>query len=1286
MAQTNKLRFWHTIDLDADRSTWREVFPLGPKTYEYKKDKKEIFYRFEKKGDYLFTNQKLDNGQKVEDYKFFHEINQDPIERCRTRFIVTERYCGGGVSNDSNWTIRHIGKFTMNDCKFDEDKCKIEAKQNIVDDYSCLKENEKEEFNILSVAPVVTAKAPIQNNFEFLACRNKDFLNNSTQPCDATGGWKLFYEKSPLNTPQPQSTLYNDNTKDDYYNCLIEKDHAGWIDETGGNYFMRIYRYADGNNLTLSGLDAASFAVSDKKMFAWTFDNGQSIKIGRWDIGQFITPASQIGDNILWMDIDDDLGLVFWLTDASEIYAYSIDTGITRLVDGFAAVSLVSGEYQIKYADGVMVYHDSFTGELRRYNPITFNIRVIDLVAGVLKHLFCDAGYITWFDVAQQSMFLQERDDTTYEIILLRDNGGDCRWAVRDDEWLVFDDETPSRDQYKINLINRSIGFIVNGILNNPSLQISNGWCFFHNGNNLICHYLDAGTNGSTITYYQFTVSVGHSNNHNILVAAGVERIFFSEWDTVGGTGELRVIDMANGTDGLVENLTTEMNCIKMNANEQVISTNEDRVDILKEEIQRDDELRIWFRELITTICVGGTPSSPSGGGWTILKNQCNLYGTATWVKQPAMSAPNPVEVVQGGCLCTDDEIDLVFDPDECISISPNSLITDDVTNPTTSLNSGTIIGPVDGKELSNASPAQATFYIENPRDGSTYTWGYTGIGMTIISGQGTPVVVMEFSGGTGANNVTCQEVNPCEAAPIALATHPYQNYAWNFFGGPSAITIGFIHEADTYSGGTVRFVREFNNPWQLGGGFFVTGGTVTNSYVDSRNRNVYEVTHNGTATNIFISQTQGGITSTATVPVSTPLTPSTISQPAEVCPAAQQTFYVTAPRPGCSYSWSVDAPMLIVGPNTGESVVIDINGAPGTAQIHLSEVCPVQPVNYQLVAPCNELHSDSWWWEIGEDISYTRNRLLKNVVEELVAFICPELDGIRSNLFQWNPTQPSLINYVYGGINEYNFLTISQKSDIRNPNSSEPATIGNLTWKQFSEWLENMEVFYIIENNILIIEHFSFFTGNVGLDTTQVPKDEFADFQRRYEYAKEEMARREKYTMMEALNADFVGFPIEYKDENGDFSLCVNDETTEKNFKELTTDLKYIQTQPGQISNSGFVILANTFDGTDYKVITNPGVISSLPILNSPMSLSVLQDRFMRHRRILPTGWLNRQFTSFESVQRFKKQEPFKVPLCCDEEFDPIDLVKTTLGDGEVISGEIDLKDDTIELKLKYE
>lgn len=45
----------------------------------------------------------------------------------------------------------------------------------------------------------------------------------------------------------------------------------------------------------------------------------------------------------------------------------------------------------------------------------------------------------------------------------------------------------------------------------------------------------------------------------------------------------------------------------------------------------------VYWRERVTTICVGGVPQPPPGAGWTILTNNCALDGTAVYVRPPVI-------------------------------------------------------------------------------------------------------------------------------------------------------------------------------------------------------------------------------------------------------------------------------------------------------------------------------------------------------------------------------------------------------------------------------------------------------------------------------------------------------------------------------------------------------------------------------------------------------------------------------------------------------------------------
>jgi hypothetical protein len=1296
----DKLRFFHTVDLNADRSTWRQVYPLGKKTYEYKKNKKQIYYRHAKKGDFVFSNYIADDGPNsidVDDFFFFNAINNDPIERCRKRFIVTEQNCGG------TWSEIHTGKFTMNDGKWDLDQCKVEIKQNLNDAYSCLVENKKEKFNIIGVAPVVTAWSPVQNNFDFSGCRNKEWLSLLGKPCDATGGWKQFFTKTASNNPQPRATIYNDNTALNYKAIGQTANHAYWIKQTVLGYILEVYRFADNSFLTYNFLDAQSTGVVDTDMVAFTTNNKKNFYCYRPDTNALTTIALNHTYDIVWFDIDDQLneGYAFFYDTNNHLYAYDFNTAILRIVDVVdiqIELQTLVPVLQVSYGDGLLAYHDNVSNELRRYDPLTFLVEVVYTPLNI-KFLHSESGFLTWFDINTQEANLQYRDDTTFEIIVLQSIGFNSRYYARENEWLVIDNEF---SQLAFNLINRKGFWVANSgggsfIPTNLVYKIENGWWLTCGASvQAKVTYLDS-ENPSMVFNDAWNIALTTAiqeaviKSPNLQMSAGVERIYYSGLSSTGGVPfdfEIWSIDMKDGSNTLVETLgpntdpLNEIGLMFMNGCEQVLTVNTKRVTIYKENIQRDDELTIWFREKTVTICNGGNPTNPTGGPWILYRDQCNEFGFSTWVKQPVMAAPPIIDIKEGGCLCTDDTPDLSYDPDECINVDPNAKPSNLLMLPTTALTAPQIRGYNELKQPLGAFPTSKKWYIENPRDGSTYTWSIPSwSGATITAGQGTPIVTITMTLSFPITQLECQEVNPCEAAPIPVSTLPMIYRPWNgVLSGACTHNIPSISSIDIYSGGTAVFIGINSN-------VILSGESSSMITILPDGRIKTEAVHDGVSANVIFGITIAGCVGLgATVPVVASPSAEIIVTPLEVCPTGLQTYIIPTAKPNCGYTWSVTSPCFIVGSTVGTSVVVDMNGAVGIEVLTAYEVCPITSINYQLIAPCNKLHSDSWWWIVGQDVEYTRNRLLKNVVEDLVAFLCPDISVVRSDFFQWNPLNPSLFNYVYGGINQYNYLTIAQKSDIRNPTSTEGASIGEITWDQFEEWLANMEVYYVIIDGELHIEHISRFIGVVGLDLTQPPYAKMADKQNNFRYAKAEMSRREEYKWMEAENAEFVGFPIEYKDSAGEYSLCVNEDTENRDFKDLTTDLKFIQTNIGDIDNKGFVILANTFNGVDYNVIQDAGLITGVSILNNPMSISTLQERFMRFNRILAFGNMNRNYTQFDSSQFFKKQGKFKVPLCCDVDFDPISLITTKLGNGQVETAEIDYKEDTVELKIKYE
>ena len=90
----------------------------------------------------------------------------------------------------------------------------------------------------------------------------------------------------------------------------------------------------------------------------------------------------------------------------------------------------------------------------------------------------------------------------------------------------------------------------------------------------------------------------------------------------------------------------------------------------------------------------------------------------------------------------------------------------------------------------------------------------------------------------------------------------------------------------------------------------------------------------------------------------------------------------------------------------------------------------------------------------------------------------CP-IEGVRSDFFGWDapgdaPGYVAGENYVTGEVTQTEGLMMVQKSDVMDPSASNPATIGEMTFKEFMSMLRIMFDCYwdIDANGYIRIEH----------------------------------------------------------------------------------------------------------------------------------------------------------------------------------------------------------------------
>lgn len=299
---------------------------------------------------------------------------------------------------------------------------------------------------------------------------------------------------------------------------------------------------------------------------------------------------------------------------------------------------------------------------------------------------------------------------------------------------------------------------------------------------------------------------------------------------------------------------------------------------------------------------------------------------------------------------------------------------------------------------------------------------------------------------------------------------------------------------------------------------------------------------------------------------------------------------------------------------------------------------------------------------------TYTRNKLIynsslapdltKNVLEYLADKV---VTGVTvSSTFFSAATNPATL-----ADNKLKYLMIAQKSDIIRPSSSDQATIAMMSWNDLMNILKGMfEVYwdYDAGTNTINVEHKSFWSASAGMDL----RSQIIAKNNKFAYLKDKMPKYEKFSWMEALSVNFIGQAIWYD------SKCVNQDSESNSAQTIlnvTTDLEYIQSNPLEISDEGFVVICNTYGGGVYTVERSLGAYYDEVRYNMHLSWANLHNSYFRHERVLPEGYLNGALTDFWTAQKNKGQECFAI-VCPADGYDPNDYITTELGE-DYLSGQ---------------
>lgn len=275
--------------------------------------------------------------------------------------------------------------------------------------------------------------------------------------------------------------------------------------------------------------------------------------------------------------------------------------------------------------------------------------------------------------------------------------------------------------------------------------------------------------------------------------------------------------------------------------------------------------------------------------------------------------------------------------------------------------------------------------------------------------------------------------------------------------------------------------------------------------------------------------------------------------------------------------------------------------------------------------------------------------------------------------------------------------LLISQKSNIINGEYKTPAQKAPITLRQIMTMLRDIyKCYWYIEDGKFKIEQVKWFRnggsyGNnpiIDYDLTQLEnvrngkKLTFATSE--YSFDKVEMPERYQFEWMDDVTTPFKGLPIEITSK-----YVTAGKIEEINISNFTSDIDLMLLNPGAISSDGFALFA--------AVTPSGGGQLELPFTRQSVDgvEYFLQNGYLAFINIQPIYWVydmparnfkinNSQNYAMGGLER-KKKQTLNFPAGTTDP-NPMQLVKTYIGNGQVDKLSVNLCSRNIKATLKYD
>lgn len=275
--------------------------------------------------------------------------------------------------------------------------------------------------------------------------------------------------------------------------------------------------------------------------------------------------------------------------------------------------------------------------------------------------------------------------------------------------------------------------------------------------------------------------------------------------------------------------------------------------------------------------------------------------------------------------------------------------------------------------------------------------------------------------------------------------------------------------------------------------------------------------------------------------------------------------------------------------------------------------------------------------------------------------------------------------------------LLISQKSNVINGEYQTPAQKAPITLQQIMTMLRDIyKCYWYIEDGKFKIEQVSWFRNGgsygynpiIDYDLTQLENvrngKKLAFATSEYSFDKVDMPERYQFEWMDDVTTPFEGLPIEITSK-----YVTAGKIEEINISNFTSDIDLMLLNPGAISSDGFALFA--------AVTPSGGGQLELPFTRQTVEdvEYYLQNGYLAFINIQPTYWVydmparnfkinNAQSHAMGGIER-KKKQTLNFPAGTTDP-NPMQLVKTYIGNGQVDKLSVNLCSRNIKATLKYD